>query len=59
MHEGSPTAEYVVFQAFDAAWANTCDHFAGEDVAAEDARLKVTYALLIVTRPRSARMPIS
>jgi len=49
-----PETLQVIFEAFDAAWAEIAEHFAGDEPAAEDARLRLAHAVLIVARPDSS-----
>jgi hypothetical protein len=46
-----PDTLHVVFQAFDAAWAEIAHHFDGD---AEQARLRLAHAVLIVTNGENA-----
>ena len=40
----------VLCKAFDRAWSEIEDHFAGDDTATEHARMRLAYAVLIVAR---------
>ena len=43
-----PETLRVNFQAFDAAWTEIAEHFAGDEAATEDARLRLAHAVLIM-----------
>jgi hypothetical protein len=45
-----PTTLTVLCKAFDDAWAEIEEHFAGDDTASEYARLRLAHAILIVAR---------
>jgi hypothetical protein len=43
-----PETLRVIYKAFDAAWAEIADHFTGDEIATEYARLRLAHAVLIV-----------
>jgi hypothetical protein len=43
-----PETLQVIYKAFDAAWSEISDRFAGEDAATEQARMRLAHAVLIV-----------
>jgi hypothetical protein len=45
-----PATLTVLCKAFDNAWAEIEEHFAGDDAATEHARMRLAHAVLIVAR---------
>ena len=45
-----PATLAVLCKAFDDAWAEIEEHFAGDDTATAHARMRLAYAVLIVAR---------
>jgi len=45
-----PATLTVLCKAFDGAWSQIEEHFAGDDAATEHARMRLAYAVLIVAR---------
>jgi hypothetical protein len=44
---------HVMFEAFDAAWAEIRPHFEGDETAVKEARTRLAHCLLVVARAES------
>lgn len=44
----SPETLHIIYEAFDAAWAEICHHFADDESGTEHARLRLAHAVLVV-----------
>jgi hypothetical protein len=49
--EFAPETLHVIYEAFDAGWAEIAEHF--DDTGREDARLRLAHAILAVAREDS------